>query len=216
MGRLDIFDDKNFGRDNDPMEDWRGQRDTQSGGQEPKTPRRNGRFLGFDVAPPIGPRVLMEKKSSAIEFFYRIMYLVFLAYSGFVIATGLLSVFAILGQMFVGPLMPWGWIANILFLLLLFNLGHVRDFWEAKFDLYRMDANFSGVGYLKAHLDSPHWEYAKGLFGALSQEPLSPIDKEALRRQLTRLARDNASIYEAIYELADDRLRWTLVHAKID
>ena len=79
-----------------------------------------------------------------------------------------------------------------------------------------MDANFSGFGYLEAHLDNPHWEYAKELFDGLSQENLSPIDKEALRRQLACLARDNASIYEAIYELADDRLRWTLVHAKID
>lgn len=49
MGRLDIFDDKNFGcgNGNDPMEDWRRQRSTQSGGQGPKTPRRSGRFLGF-------------------------------------------------------------------------------------------------------------------------------------------------------------------------
>jgi hypothetical protein len=158
----------------------------------------------------------MKKNSTTVEFFFRVMYLVFLAYSGFVIAAGLLSIVATLGQIFVGPLMPWGWFANIVFLLLLFCLGSVRDFWESKFDLFRMDASFSGVGYLEAHLDNPNWEYARELFESLSLEDSSPIDKEALRRELASLARSNPSIYEAIYELADDRLRWTLVHANVN
>ena len=77
MGRLDIFDDKNFGRGNGPMEDCRGERGYQSGGHGPKTPRRSRRFLGFDFAPQVGPKVLMKKNPFILEVFYRAMYLVF-------------------------------------------------------------------------------------------------------------------------------------------
>lgn len=184
--------------------------------QEPENFRESKRLFGFAVAPQIGPRVLMKRNTSIVEFFYRVMYIVFLGYSAFVIGAGILSIYSILGQIFIGPLMPWGWAANILFLLLLFYLGHVRDFWQTNFDLCRMDANFSGVGYLEAHLDNPNWDHAKELFEGLSSVGPSPIDKEAVRRELTRLARSNPSIYEAIYELADERLRWTLVYANID
>jgi len=182
---------------------------------EPENPNKKNWISGFAVAPPTSPRVLMQKNSSLVEFFYRVMYIVFLAYSALVIGAGVLSLYAILGQMFIGPVTPSAWAVNICFLLMLLYLGHVRDFWDKKFDLWRMDANFSGIRYLEAHLDNPHWEQTKMLFEQLSGCHLPPIEKEVVRRKLTRLARNNPSIYEAIYELADDRLRWTLVHANL-
>jgi len=72
------------------------------------------------------------------------------------------------------------------------------------------------MGYLDAHLSNPYWGYARELFEGLSKKDSSPIDKEVVRRELTRLARSNPSIYEAVYELADDRLRRTLVYANVD
>lgn len=171
--------------------------------------------FGFAVAPSIEPRVLIRRNSSLVEFFCRVMYIVFLAYCMLVIAAGILSIYAIVGQVLIGPATPGSWAVSMAFILLLFSLGRVRDFWARNFDLHRMDANFSGVGYMDAHLSNPRWEEAVALFDSISGEGLSPIDKEALRRELAKLARENPAIYEAIYELSDERLRWTLVNAEI-
>jgi hypothetical protein len=165
--------------------------------------------------PERGPRVLMTKSSPSREFFYRVMYVVFLLYSLVAISSGMTSMFYLLSQMFFGIEGISGILPSLLSLFLLLSLGKVRDFWRDNLELYRMDDNFSGVGYLQRHLDCSEWTRAKELFDSLCNDTISPIDKEVIRRDLTRLARETPSIYEAIYELSDERMRWTLVHASL-
>jgi len=177
---------------------------------EPSQPRS---LLGIFSEPQRGPKVLMKSRSWSSEVFYRFMYLVFLFYAGVVIALGLLCGLSFVLQVLTMNLRvdSWLFISGGVGLLLL--LGVVRDFWVRKFDLYRMDDNFCGIAYLEDHLRSPSWSKAKELLDLLESPSFGAIEREEFRRQLALIARDCPSIYEAVYELGDDRLRWTLVHA---
>jgi len=165
--------------------------------------------------PERGPRVLMTKSSPSKEFFYRVMYVVFLFYSLVAISSGMTSLLYLISQIFIDKIDVFSMIPSFFSIFLLLTLGKVRNFWRDNLELFRMDDNFSGKGYLKGHLDALEWPQAKKLFDSLCDSSLSPIDKEVIRRDLTRLARETPSIYEAIYELSDERMRWTLVHASV-
>jgi hypothetical protein len=177
---------------------------------EPKQEGLTSRL--FWHMPDRGPRVLREKKSVVREVFYRGMYLVFLGYAGIVISAGILSSFFLLGQLFAGGFVDWSWISAVCAIGLLWLLGMVRDFWVKHFDLYRMDDTFSGASYLDKHLDHPKWPEVDRMMILLSQDQLGVLEREEIRREICRIARLYPSLYEAVYELGDDRLKWSLVN----
>jgi len=157
--------------------------------------------------PVRGPRVLFEKPKPLREFFYRVMYVVFLFYCVSSIGLGLSSLFSLISYLVFGPAGVFEVFSSLFFLALLVSLGRVRNFWRDHWELYRMEDNFCGVAYLSKHLESPKWPEVRFFFGELSRSGLSPIDKDAVRRSLACLARESSSLHEVIHELGDDRLR---------
>jgi hypothetical protein len=154
----------------------------------------------------------MERRSSIVEIFYRAMYLVFLFYAAVVISAGILASFTMIVQIFTGKLHLESWISGACSITLLWLLGVVRDFWATNFDLYRMDDEFSGGSYLERHLDHPLWPKVADLFNVVTHESTGTMEREEARRSICAIARENADLYEAVYEMCDDRMRWTLVN----
>jgi len=91
-------------------------------------------------------------------------------------------------------------------------LRHVRDFWAEYLDLYRMDDNFSGIDYLCAHLDHPHWPEISRLLEVLDGDSIGALEREVVRRKICSIAKDNPDLHEAVFELGDDRLKWSLAN----
>lgn len=176
----------------------------------PNSPKINGFWL-FE-APQRGPKVLMYKTKWSKEVFLRFMYIVFLLILG--VGTGISLSFLLTFSLsiFLGEMTAQSFVPSVISLVTIFSLPYLRDFWQAHFDLYRMDDNFCGITYLDAHLDNPHWERTKQILKELDCPSLGAIDKECLRKEAAAIARKNPDIYEALYELADDRLQWTMVY----
>ena len=156
----------------------------------------------------------MRRRSGIIEIFYRAMYLVFLFYAGVVISAGLLAAGTMIGQIFTGDLKLESWMAGAGSIALLWMLGMVRDFWADRFELYRMDDAFSGVRYLERHLDHPLWPKVMDLLKLVEAEETSTMEREETRREICAIARGNCDLYEAVFEIGDERMRWSLVNFK--
>lgn len=156
----------------------------------------------------------MERKPPVVEFVFRLMYLVFLLYAAIVIGAGVSSAVSMLGLLFSGDTNAEAWLSGVCCVGLLWMLTHVRDFWARHFDFYRMDDNFSGVSYLDSHLDHPEWPRVLGLIKQLNVTDDDAVSRDAMRRQICSSTNLHPALYEAVYELADDRLRWTLENCR--
>ncbi len=156
--------------------------------------------------------MLLRRRSGIIEIFYRAMYLVFLFYAGVVISAGLLAAVAMIGQIFTGNLRLESWMAGVGAVVLLWMLGAVRDFWADHFELYRMDDAFSGAQYLERHLDHPLWPKVAELLKLAEDGKVNTMDREEARRAMCAMVRNNCDLYEAVFELGDERMRWALVN----
>jgi hypothetical protein len=179
----------------------------------PKSPKPKG-FWQLLETPERGPKVLMDKTTQSKEVFLRFMYLVFLLILGVGTSISLSFILTFALCFFLGGITTQSFVLSVISLGGIFSIPYLRDFWQTHFDLYRMDDNFCGISYLEEHLNNPHWERTREILKELNHPNLGAIDKEVLRKEASSIARENPDIYQALYELADERLQWTMVYGK--
>ncbi len=137
------------------------------------------------------------------------MYVIFLTIVAMLIGAGLLSLFSL----FFGVVGGGGWLnlwPSLIGTGALLLIKPLRNFWRDHLDLQRMDDNFCGISYLERHLDDPRWPEVFRLLNSLGHGEGGALERESKRRQVCTICMDSPSIFEAVQEIGDERLLWSL------